>query len=749
MVAIIMSVQSTYAYISTKNKIIQEMKRSSSITISSLQKNITNLMASYAVNEYDNLILNEIELRSHFAIVVEDYNMGKIIGKESYISGKIQGPDGKIINFDPQNSEQASQLKQVFYSDKDNIVSALGKKLGTVTIYISNQSMNKELNTIIINTIINSIIISLILILSLFITIRFFILKPVSNIILAMSNCDDEGIPIELIPSHGSTEIFALAHRMNNMIFSIRDSRVKLEEQYEGIKVRDEQILTLSMATEQSPVSILICSPDNIIEYANPQFEKTSGFELNEVIGLSIETLFQHNERDQNQVVELKTSQKDGKTWVGEITPLTRQGDNYIIRMSASPISDETGSTSHHIFVAEDITEQKRNEEMLRYSQKMDAIGQLTGGIAHDFNNLLGIIMGNLELLKMDLINSPDELEKIESALAGTVRGAQLTRKLLNFTRQSHKEQELNLINPFIENLRELISKSVTTSIKVETHLADNLWPVKIDPGDLEDAILNLSLNAKDAMPDGGLLVIETANKHLDADYVKQNPNVSIGDYVMVSVSDTGTGINEETRKKIFDPFYSTKEFGKGTGLGLSMVYGFVQRSGGHIQVYTEEGNGCTFHIYIPRSLSEHDEQTNIQQTELPHGDETILIVDDEKKLCETAKSYLQRLGYRTLQANSGKEALEILSTTESVNLVFSDVIMPGMNGYELAFEVVKQWPDIKIQLTSGFTSKRMEYSNGRQKTYLSLSENLLGKPYNLSEIAFAVRRTLDDAESK
>ncbi|MCW8825833.1 MAG: ATP-binding protein, partial [Gammaproteobacteria bacterium] len=280
---------------------------------------------------------------------------------------------------------------------------------------------------------------------------------------------------------------------------------------------------------------------------------------------------------------------------------------------------------------------------------------------------------------------------------------------------------------------------------QVQTNLADDLWPVEIDTSDLEDALLNLSLNARDAMPNGGVLVIETANKHLDANYVKQNPNAHEGDYVMISISDTGSGMSKEVQKQIFDPFFTTKERGKGTGLGLSMVYGFVQRSGGQIQIYSEVGQGTTFHIYLPRSQTAYDEHITKSAVEVPRGNETILIVDDEESLAEIAIDYLEQLGYQTLVAYSGKQALEMLSANDSIDLIFSDVVMPGgIDGYHLAFNALKQKPEIKILLSSGFTSKREEFTNGEQQIYLKLAENLLSKPYNISELAVAIRQTLD-----
>jgi len=740
-----MSVQATYSYISTKNNIIEEMKQSSKLTIGSLKKNVTNLMASYAINEYDSLIQNEMEHQPHFSIVIEDYNMGKILGTKSFVSGKIRDAKWNIIDFNANSRQQVKQLEACYYSDKDDIVTSLGQKLGAITIYISDRSLNRELNKIITDTVVNAIAISLILIISLFITIRLFILKPVSNIISVISDSDEDGIPVELIPVHGSSEVFALTKTMNNMIASIKESRVILTEQRNELKAREEQLRTLSMATEQSPVAILICSPSNIIEYVNPQFEKSSGYAADEVVDRSIDFLFQHDGLNQNQVVEFKTALQVGKRWIGEMTPITKSGEKYAIRMSASPILYNEGSVTHHIYVAEDITEQKHNEELLRNSQKMDAVGQLTGGIAHDFNNILGIIMGNLELLKMTHVGQSKDIERIDSALAGATRGAQLTRKLLNFSRQDQNKRELTQINSFIKSLRELIAKSITASIQVEIHLAEKLWPVEIDTGDLEDAVLNLSLNARDAMPNGGVLVIETANKYLDANFVSQNPGSSVGDYVMVSVSDSGTGISDGVRKKIFDPFFSTKEFGKGSGLGLSMVYGFVQRSGGYIQIYSEEGAGSTFNLYLPRAGGAQPEPANQEQVVLPRGDETVLVVDDEVSLAEITRRYLQHLGYKTLVASSGKEALETLSLTKGIDLVFSDVVMPEMDGFDLAVSVLEKQPSIKVLLTSGFSSKRLELVNNQQQARHKLAEKLLTKPYNMSELAFAVRRTLDE----
>lgn len=399
------------------------------------------------------------------------------------------------------------------------------------------------------------------------------------------------------------------------------------------------------------------------------------------------------------------------------------------------------------IIMSTDITQRKQLEEQVRRSQKMDAIGQLTGGIAHDFNNILGIIQGNLELL-FDDVKKKEQVGFLNSAQRGVFRGADITRKLLAFSRKDVQKMDVSQVNFLIDDLEDLISRSLTAYIRVETHLADDVWPVIIDTGDFEDAMLNLSINARDAMPNGGTLIIETANKTLDEDYAALNPEGRVGDFVMISVSDTGIGMDDETKDRIFEPFFTTKKQGKGTGLGLSMVYGFVKRSGGHLQIYSEKDKGTTFHIFLPRSedtVSGYEAGLSAA-TSLPRGGETILIVDDEKELREIAARHLQNLGYNTIEAESGDKALLIINQGKDIDLMFSDVVMPGeLDGYQLATKIRKSQPDLKILLTSGFTKTLSEVENGDGNYLEDLIRQLLAKPYNKKELAEAIRRQLDE----
>lgn len=281
----------------------------------------------------------------------------------------------------------------------------------------------------------------------------------------------------------------------------------------------------------------------------------------------------------------------------------------------------------------------------------------------------------------------------------------------------------------------------------METRLSEDLWPVEIITGDLEDALLNLTLNARDAMPDGGTLRIETENKVLDENYVQRNPSAKAGEFVMISVTDSGSGMTEAVKEKVFEPFFTTKGVGQGSGLGLSMVYGFIERSGGHIKIYTEPGKGTTFRIYLPRARDEASDANEepIRPSEIPRGRETVLVVDDEKLLRDVAVSFLESLGYKTLTANNGEQAMDVLQVHYDIDLLFCDVIMPGdLDGYRVALAAHRVQPDLKIILTSGFTRRREGQANGDGHFLSSLTRNLLSKPYNDEELGFAVRRTLD-----
>lgn len=414
-------------------------------------------------------------------------------------------------------------------------------------------------------------------------------------------------------------------------------------------------------------------------------------------------------------------------------------GHNALFETTKTPLRDSDGIVLGSLGVGRDITERRQSEEALRHAQKMEAVGQLTGGLAHDLNNMLSVISMNVEILNMKLDGDPNMTEHVESALLGVKRAAGLTRKLLDFSRTEVTETKRVSVNEFVQGMESLIAKILTPAIALKTDLVKDVWPVDIDPGDLEHAILNMALNARDAMPDNGVLIIETANKVIDQHYVRLNPGSSAGEHVMIAVSDSGIGMTPEIVEKAFDPFFTTKEVGKGTGLGLSMVYGLVQRSGGHAKIYSEPGEGTAVRLYLPRvpDVTGSAEFQPLQQADLPVGDETVLVVDDEENLVAAAVQVLGSLGYRTVMANNGKKAMEILRRNPAIDLLFSDVVMPGgMDGFRLAIQATKDRPDLKVLLTSGFPRKREEFVNEENRIAAGLARTLLHKPYNIAELA-------------
>jgi PAS domain S-box-containing protein len=407
------------------------------------------------------------------------------------------------------------------------------------------------------------------------------------------------------------------------------------------------------------------------------------------------------------------------------------------------PLFDDNAKAYAVCGISTDITERATMEEALRRSQKMEAIGQLSGGIAHDFNNQLGVVIGYLDFLQNYTVNDEKPHKWVDTASRATMRCMALTRQLLTFSRRQGKEKSVVNLNTTLNELKTIIQRSVTPEVEVQYFLADNLQLVETNPGELEDSILNLVINARDAMPSGGKLLIETSNKTLGADYAALNSEIEAGDYVQLMLSDTGTGMDKKTLEHIFEPFFTTKPEGKGTGLGMAMVYGFVKRYNGNIKIYSESDVGTTIRLYLPSSTASESTviTNNNQQTKLPTGNESILIVDDEVDLLQLASQYLSDLGYRTRTAENATQALKILAQDKKFDVLFSDVVMPGdMNGYELAQQATLQQANLKVLLTSGFTSKTAADSD-----LAHFATHLLSKPYRKEDLAQRIRFVLDE----
>jgi PAS domain S-box-containing protein len=493
---------------------------------------------------------------------------------------------------------------------------------------------------------------------------------------------------------------------------------------------------TLAAVIDASPVAIICLAPDRTVMVWSRAAEQIFGYTAEETYGRPYMLVPDGHEPEYHDLF--------ARAMTGEILRNIRvkrrrkDGSLADVSFDAAPMW-EAGKVKAVAYALTDITERNKLEQQLRQSQKMDAIGQLTGGVAHDFNNVLAVITGTIDLLADGVADKPDlaAIAKLISDAAD--RGAALTGHLLAFARRQPLKPCKTDIREVATEAANLLRPTLGEQVEIEWRLHEDTWPALVDPAQLVTAILNLAVNARDAMPDGGKLTIETGNAMLDDAYAGAHTEVSPGAYAMIAVSDTGPGIPEAIRERVFEPFFTTKEVGKGTGLGLSMVYGFVKQSGGHIKLYSEEGYGTTFKIYLPRADMQAGRDTDSDASPLVGGCETVLAVEDDPAVRASVIAQLESLGYKVLTAANGEEALAAIDDGVVFDLLFTDVIMPGaMNGRRLAEEATKRRANLKVLFTSGYTESAIMH-HGR----LDPGVFLLPKPYRKSDLAHMIRRTL------
>jgi PAS domain S-box-containing protein len=474
--------------------------------------------------------------------------------------------------------------------------------------------------------------------------------------------------------------------------------------------------------------------------YNSPSYEKILGYTPQDLEGtLSFEQI---HADDRERV--LKAAQEAREKGVGQSVEYRmrhKNGSWRSLESKASTILNDRGEVERLVIVNRDVTERKQLEEQFRQAQKMEAVGRLSGGVAHDFNNLLGVIIGYGEVLQERQTGDDLVRSSVEEILKAGHRAASLTRQLLAFSRQQVLDPKVLDLNVVVHDMEKMLQRLIGEDVELMTELDPGLARIKADQSQIEQAVLNLAVNARDAMPSGGKLTLSTSNFYMDENFVRRYPYpVKVGDYVLFTVSDTGIGMDAATQARIFEPFFTTKEKGKGTGLGLSMVYGIVKQSGGYIEVASEPGSGATFKIYLPAVDAVVEAQA---RTELPgslHGTETILLVEDESSLRGLTVHMLRSCGYTVLEASSGEQALKISQEEKrTIHLLLTDVIMPGISGPSLADRLTKERPEMGVVYTSGYTGQTVGALG-----VLDEGSHFLPKPFTKEALARKVRETLD-----
>jgi PAS domain S-box-containing protein len=562
---------------------------------------------------------------------------------------------------------------------------------------------------------------------------------------LSARRSDDSEFPVEisLSPFRASSQLYSLAairdiserKRLEAARQSIQREKEIAEERARAAQALASRNEALRAIFDASPLGIVTTTQDGAIARWNRAAERIYGYEAGEVLGKSVWEMHLELEAEPGAPATAVLAEvRSGKELRNfQLRQRRKDGALIDVSLSSAPFHDSNGGNSGFVFMVDDISAGKAVEQQLRQSQKMEAVGQLTGGIAHDFNNLLSIVICNLELLQEKLPLGSEDRELTEMALDAGLHGAELVKQILAFSRKQNLDPQKIDVNDLIRNMTTLLARSLGEQIEILLELESNLRPAIADRVQLQTAVVNLATNARDAMPNGGRLVIQTENSELDEAYAQQFPELMAGEYVMVAVTDTGAGMDAETVERAFDPFFTTKPPGQGTGLGLSMVFGFVKQSGGHVRIYSEVGHGTTVRLYLPKSASEQLASAPVPGIAKKRKVKAarILIVEDNKDLAKSATRLLRDAGYEATVATDAEEAMENLRSGAPFDVLFTDIILThGANGIELAQEATKLRPGIKVLFSSGF-SEAVLRASGKAV----VSGHFIAKPYRKDEL--------------
>ncbi len=501
-----------------------------------------------------------------------------------------------------------------------------------------------------------------------------------------------------------------------------------------------EQYDRLYNAVEQSPVGVLMLDSKFRVVYVNPWFEKLSGYPREEITGKRLAFLSSGYHSPEFFKTYWETVAQ-GQVWHGEIRNKRKNGELYWVAVTTLPLKNGDNEVTGYIEYEFDITERKKLEEQFVQAQKLETVGRLAGGVAHDFNNMLTVINGYAEVALAGLKPEDKYYNYFKQIQDAGRRSENIARQLLAFSRKQILKPEILDINEVIDGLQKILFKLLGEDIKLIVNPDYNPGLVKVDVGQLEQVLMNLCINARDAMPAGGTLTLETKNVYLDDEYVKMHQGAKPGKYVLLAVTDTGIGMDRETLGKIFEPFFTTKPMGLGTGLGLSTVYGIVKQSGGNIWVYSEPDKGTTFKVYLPQMeiLEDSEDPEFINDNRLLKGTEKILVVEDDVFVREITTEGLKDYGYTVFSASGGEEASGIAGKYRDIDLIISDVVMPGMDGRQVIAVLLEYCPNAGVLYMSGYTSNVIAHHN-----ILDRGVNFIEKPFTPRMLALRVREILD-----
>ncbi len=494
------------------------------------------------------------------------------------------------------------------------------------------------------------------------------------------------------------------------------------------------------LITEAEPID----EPGPRILYANPAFCEMTGYSVAEIVG-NTPRMVQGPKSDRKALDRLKRALASWQPARVELVNYAKDGREFIVEIDVAPVFNGDGDCTHWVAIQRNITNRRREEVALRQSQKMEVIGQLTGGVAHDFNNVLTSILGGLDTIKRGLTPEAFEMNRAaDMALRGAERAAALTHRLLSYSRQQSLSPRAVDVGRLVTGMRELLVRTLGESYRIETDIGQTIWKARVDPNQMESALLNLAINARDAMPAGGTLTIETANVTLSPEYALENADVTAGEYVGVTVTDTGSGMNRTVLERAFDPFFTTKGVGQGTGLGLSQVFGFVKQSDGHVKLYSQVGVGTVVRLYLPRlhgPASTAEERHDVARAARAKQETKILVVEDDDEVRQYSTDVLRELGYHVLEAGTGARALNVLEQQPDIRLLFTDIGLPGgMSGADLATAALLRNPALRVLFTTGYAPQTLSLP-------LDPDIPLITKPYRYAGLAAKVAEAISLGE--